>query len=129
MYGFDVAEEGVSLMSAISRAAEWILALASGTVMTLLMTIAVAFFAISMLSGHLSIRRGFQLVLGCFIVAGSSEISQSMIARAPHGDVATAFPDPVSVDPGNLPPLGPEPPPQESNGNPFDPYAGQKPIQ
>ena len=111
-------------MSVIQSAAEWVVTAISGPITIALMTIAVAFFGLSMLSGQLSVRRGLQLVLGCFVLVGSAEIAGSLTGSMQSRDIAMALPDPRTGETVNLPPLGPELTPAAPNGNPFDPYAG-----
>ncbi|MDP2129898.1 MAG: TrbC/VirB2 family protein [Erythrobacter sp.] len=116
-------------MSVIEPAADWMMGIFAGPFTVMLMTIAVACFGISMLAGHLSARRGLLLVLGCFIFTGSAQIAGSLMGSISRRDAVPALPriDPIEI--AELPPLGPEPAPLAPNGNPFDPYAGAKPVQ
>lgn len=101
----------------------------SSSVATIIMSIAVAFFGISMLAGHLSARRGLLLVLGCFILTGSAQIAGSLMGSISRQKAIPALPQHGPIEIMELPPLGPEPAPLPPNGNPFDPYAGTKPVQ
>ena len=116
-------------MPAISSAVEWIAASVTSSVATMILSIAVACFGMSMLAGHLSARRGLFLVLGCFILTGSAQIAGSMMGSIARQEAIPALPQNGPIEIVELPPLGPEPAPLPPVGNPFDPYAGTKPVQ
>lgn len=116
-------------MSVISSAADWIAASVTSSVATMMMSIAVACFGISMLAGHLSPRRGLLLVLGCFILTGSAQIAGALMGSISRQDSIPELPHNSPIEIVELPPLGPEPAPLPTGGNPFDPYAGTKPVQ
>lgn len=115
-------------MTAIEAATNWLLALLAGSIVTSLLTVAVAAFGIAMLFGNLSVRRGLELVVGCFVLVGAAEISRSMIDRIPSSTVPALSSTAVRIDDSALPPLGPDPVTAPASGNPFDPYAGQKSV-
>lgn len=115
-------------MTAIAAAADWFTTLLAGPLVTALLVVAVALFGMGMLVGRLSLRRGMEVVIGCFVLAGAAEIAGGMMPRAP-GAALPALPSaPVVVVEQALPPLGPEPAPRAPLGNPFDPYAGDRPV-
>jgi hypothetical protein len=115
-------------MTAIAAAAHWLTALLTGPLVTALLVVAVAVLGMGMLAGRLSLRRGMEVVIGCFVLAGATEIAGSMMQRAP-GTALPALPSaPVAVVEQALPPLGPDPAPRAPSGNPFDPYAGGQPV-
>jgi type IV secretion system protein VirB2 len=116
-------------VSVIGAAAEWVMSAMSGPAVTAIMTIAVAVFAVSMLAGRLSIRQGLRLVLGCFILTGSAEIAQSVTGWVSESEFDTGTSPTAPVEASTLAPLGPKPHTQTQSGNPFDPYAGAKPVQ
>lgn len=100
-------------------AARWIVGTLTGTVASLVATLAVAAVGLLMLQGRVEIRRAAVVVTGCFILFGASVISSGImriaevgIARA-EATVAAPVPDPV---PSFVPP-----PPQPEV---YDPYAG-----
>jgi type IV secretion system protein VirB2 len=116
-------------VSVIGAAAEWVMSDASGPAVNAILTIAVAAFAVSMLFGRLAIRQGFRLVLGCFILTASAEIAQSVTGWVSESEFDTGSSPTAPVGASALAPLGPEPHTQTQSGNPFDPYAGAKPVQ
>lgn len=115
-------------MTAIAAAAHWFTALLTGPLVTALLVVAVALFGTGMLFGRLSLRRGMEVVIGCFVLAGATEIAGS-IMQPVKGAAFPALPSAtVVVDEQALPPLGPEPGQRPPSGNPFDPYAGDRLI-
>lgn len=117
-------------MTAFEAAAHWFAAVLTGPLMTSLLIVAVAVFGLGLLFGRFSLRRGLEVVIGCFVLAGAAEISGSMVDRAPGGAALPELPpSSVMVVEQALPPLGPEPSPKPPSGNPFDPYAGDKPVK
>lgn len=116
-------------MPPIEAAATWITAVASGSLVTIMMTLAVASLAISLLFGQISMRRGSQIVVGCFILASSAQIAGALTGSITHNDHLSVPPRPAPTQVEVLQPLGPEPTTRSQSGNPFDPYAGAKPVQ
>jgi TrbC/VIRB2 pilin len=115
-------------MTAIEAATHWFTALLTGPLVTSLLIVAVAAFGIGLLLGRLSLRRGMEVVVGCFVLAGAAEISGAMMDRAPVAAIPALPSVSASLDEKPLAPLGPDPVPIAAYGNPFDPYAGGKPI-
>lgn len=116
-------------MTSIEAASSWLITLLSGPLVTVLAAIAVAAVGYEMLSGRMAIRRGGMVIIGCFTLLGSAEIAGSIMDFGNRGTFAAISTYPTPIATGNLPPLGPEPPVRASTGNPFDPYAGQQPVQ
>ncbi|MCL4672956.1 MAG: hypothetical protein KJZ64_08460 [Sphingomonadaceae bacterium] len=112
-------------MSAIEAAVAWMLALLSGSLMTMLLTIAVAAFGFTLLTGRVSARRGIELILGCFILVGSVEIARSLVDFAQTEQAPGPAIAPQAPETHALPPLPPAP---VAAGDPFDPYAGREQV-
>lgn len=99
----------------ILRAVQWLEGTVLGTVATTVAVIAVATVGFLALSGRIDIRRALTVVLGCFILFGSSSIAaglESLIREdgTPPARVARAEVSPPAALPQR--PAG------------YDPYAG-----
>lgn len=102
---------------ALLAAANWVEALVTGTVATIVATIAVAGVGFLMLQGRMPLRRGVGVVLGCFVIFGAGLIANALMALATgDGGEMRAAPVPVSAP---STPVAPPPQPQV-----YDPYAG-----
>ena len=105
--------------SAILAATQWITDTLLGPLATTIAVIAIAWVGLMMLTGHIDLRRGLTVVLGCFILFGAPTIAKglrgfgggSAIESRNYGRFAPA---PATVQPA--------PPP--STPNAYDPYAG-----
>lgn len=101
-------------VSPLGEAVGWLTATLLGSVATILCVLAIAFVGLMMLSGRLPIRRGLQVVIGCFLLLGAPLVALTFtdVWRQPipsQEPVMIAEP----ADPrGNLPPAD------------YDPYAG-----
>lgn len=97
----------------IEGALGWMTGTLLGTVATSACVLAVAFVGFQMLSGRLPVRRGLQVVVGCFLLLGAPVVAASISGLWTTS--ASPLPPPAaqaSEDPrGDLPPAG-------------DPYAG-----
>lgn len=95
----------------IEAASGWITDTLLGDLAVTLCVIAVALVGFSMLTGRLAIRRGAQVVLGCFVLLGAPLIAASLIAPWQRGDASAAPLVPVYDDAfaprEALPPPGP----------------------
>jgi hypothetical protein len=91
-----------------------------GSLATAVAIIAIACFGLLLLSGHLSQRRGFQLILGCFIIFGAPTIAAGIL-NALNATGARASLPPAAPLAATLPPV---PVPPASRSVPYDPYAG-----
>lgn len=105
--------------TALADAAEWVAAVATGSVATGVATIAVAAVGFAMLAGRIDVRRGAGVILGCFIVFGAPVIAAGFTQWLGEGEgeqvAAAAAPLPAA----------PAPPPAQ----PHDPYAGASLIR
>jgi type IV secretory pathway VirB2 component (pilin) len=106
--------------NAIAAAAQWLEGTLLGSFATVLAVIAVALVGILLLSGRLDVRRGVQVVFGCFTIFGASAIASglagAMTGRGEAPPVETASQSPMQADPQAIP--RPQP------AAPYDPYAG-----
>lgn len=104
----------------IATAVQWLQGTLLGSVATALAVIAVAAVGLLLFSGRFDVRRGTQVILGCFILFGASSIAAGIARIAQSGnapnEMAAALP---------LPPMYP---PRTTNSPvpavPYDPYAG-----
>jgi hypothetical protein len=90
-------------------------------------TLTVAFLGYQMLSGRVSIRNALRVILGCFILLGSSAIARGLLEAGqgigePAQTVPYSSPPPQTSSPGYTMPTTPG----RTNGNPFDPYGGNR---
>lgn len=99
--------------SPLAEAVEWLTGTLFGTVAVTLCVIAVAVLGLMMLTGRLPVRRGLEVVLGCFVLLGAPVIAGAFIGGA-EGEVA-----PLPPPPPPAPPARAELPPAD-----YDPYAG-----
>lgn len=99
--------------SALPAAAQWVEGVLLGTLGTTLAVLAVAWVGLEMLSGHISVRRGLQVVLGCFILFGAPLIAAGLRDAVAGAGLAA---NPGVYVPEPIAPLRPAPA--------FDPYAG-----
>jgi type IV secretory pathway VirB2 component (pilin) len=99
---------------------QWLQATLSGTLATAVAVIAVAAVGLLLLSGRIDVRRGAQVIFGCFVLFGASSIAAGIV-RAASGE--NASPDIAAT----LPPPPVYPPPTANASVPavpYDPYAG-----
>jgi type IV secretion system protein VirB2 len=103
--------------SPIGAAAAWLMATLSGPLVTTIAVIAVASVGFAMLSGRIELRRGFAVLLGCFILFGAGSIARGLVAftQVESAPLANRTPSP---------PVYPKAYRRNSQGQPFDPYAG-----
>ena len=95
----------------LPTAAEWLTGTLFGGLATGLCVIAVAFVGFRLMMGHMAIRDGLRVVIGCFVLLGAPLIALGLqrVALQPEAPVVTAAAVPV------LPEV-PTPP--------YDPYLG-----
>lgn len=97
----------------------WITGLVGGSLAVSLCVIAAALLGMLMLTGRLHVRRGLQVVLGCFVLLGSSALAGGLTDLAGNGTEAgphvIVLPSPAATL--LLAPMG-------DRNNPFDPYSG-----
>jgi type IV secretion system protein VirB2 len=102
--------------SALAAAFIWVEATLTGTLATIVATIAVAGLGLLLLSGRVDARRGLTVLVGCFVLFGANSIARGLRDVA-DGDAS------VLVDvPPPVPPILPLPPQLPNTG--YDPYAG-----
>ncbi len=63
----------------VASSVNWISSTLLGEVAVTLCVIAIAFVGFSMLTGRISLRRGGQVILGCFILLGAPLIANTML--------------------------------------------------
>lgn len=71
--------EASSSQQPVANSVTWIGDTLLGEVAITLCVLAVAFVGFSMLTGHISIRRGGQVIIGCFILLGAPVIAASIL--------------------------------------------------
>jgi type IV secretory pathway VirB2 component (pilin) len=99
-----------------SSAAAWIVELLGGSATTAICVIAVASLGLMMLTGRISLRRGFQVVFGCFLMLGASTVAAGLQQFGRDAGQGAAAPVPQVIEPEIKPRLLPP-----AN---YDPYAG-----
>jgi type IV secretory pathway VirB2 component (pilin) len=99
---------------ALADAAAWVSGTLTGSVATVVATLAVAFIGFMMLQGRLALRRGLVVVIGCFLIFGARTIVTGLRNLGP----AAGDRQQLAVTP--IPPA-PKAPPQPLV---YDPYAG-----
>ena len=70
--------------NAIASAAIWLQSTLLGTIATTVAVIAVASVGFLMLAGRIDVRRGAQVVLGCFVIFGASTIANGIFGSCPE---------------------------------------------
>lgn len=103
--------------NAIAEALTWLEATFLGSVASTAAVIAIAWFGLLILSGRMDVRRGMEIILGCFIIFGAAAI-----ARGIEATMLSAAGPPELRD-GPTPRLPPAIPARPAAGTGFDPYA------
>lgn len=107
---FDPGGESVML-----AAGDWIAGVLTGSIATALCIVAVASLGLIMLWGEIPVRRGVQVILGCFVLLSASTVAGALTEFS--GDLAGNDQAPVPLV------IEQEPPPPLPPAN-YDPYAG-----
>lgn len=94
-------------------AAEWLQGFLLGETATLIAMLAVAWVGYQMLDRRISVRRGVEVILGCFILFSAPTVIAGL--RGSTDD---------AVYPQTDPRQPPSPSPSPSKAPPYDPYAG-----
>ncbi|WP_172970284.1 TrbC/VirB2 family protein [Erythrobacter sp. THAF29] len=119
-------------MNSVGQAVDWLVALISGPLAGVLLTLAIAFVAFELLSGRMAMRRGLSVLIGGFILVGAFDIAQTLISVIPERPTLRTPPAatvPIRDDyPRTFSPDGAPPKPEPAHNNPFDPYAGGQPV-
>ena len=117
--------EPMGNVSSIAAASQWVAELLQGRLATAIATMAVAVVGYQMITGRLSARTALRVLLGCFVLFGSSAIASGLMG-AVQGVGVSEQPRVVyqasPVSPAK-PVAVPTPAAEPGNGNPFDPYA------
>ncbi len=82
---FDAPREAV-----ISTGSDWMTGLIGGSLAVSLCVIAMGILGMLILTGRLHLRRGAQVVLGCFLLLGSAMLARGMVGLGEGGDAAGA---------------------------------------
>ena len=110
---------GPGATGAVAAAVQWLDGSLLGTAATMVAVIAMASVGFLCLSGRVDLRRGVQVILGCFILFGAPAIASGILHVIGSGsagpEAAAALPPP----PAGLPAAAKAPP-----AVPYDPYAG-----
>lgn len=108
------AFNGAAGQTTLVDALNWVVELLTGSLATLVATIAVAFIGYATLEGRIAPREAIKTLIGCFVLFGAVGMANALM------DHAQASNDGLPVSPQSPPPAAPAraEPPQ------FDPYAG-----
>ena len=101
----------------LGAASAWTQGVLGGTLATSLCVIAVAFLGLLLLAGRLGLRRGVEVVLGCFLLLGAGLVATQLQQLAGNA-AGTASRGGEQIIISDTPPT---PPPPPAN---YDPYAG-----
>jgi len=106
-----------AITSPLPMATMWVEGALTGTFTLAFASIAVALYGFGLLTGRKSMCGAGRLVLGCFILLGSSAIAHTLLGSTDNEDFSppqsqSASPSTIYSQPDN----------QKSRGNPFDPY-------
>jgi type IV secretion system protein VirB2 len=105
-------------------ASRWLTDLLAGQIATTVAVLAVAFVGVRMLTGRLSVKAALRVVVGCFVLFGSSVLVKGLILAARDAGTPMAPPSATSYQaPPRPTPIAPP-----SSGNPFDPYSTVTPA-
>ena len=112
---------GAGQVNVFTAAVQWLDSTLLGTVATAVAVIAVASVGFLLMSGRIDLRRGAQVILGCFILFGASSIAAGIMRAAAPDDSVPAIEPPPPPPPVVVPPTSPKRP---VRAVPYDPYAG-----
>lgn len=105
--------------SSIEVAADWVIALMSGSLALTLAVLGIAAIGFAMLAGRIDIRRVGLVILGCFLVFGANAIAARLLG------VATNRNEPIASNAELFQPEAPIVQPKRAEPPPgYDPYAG-----
>lgn len=111
---FDAPPEPV-----VATGSDWVTGLLGGSIAVSLCVIAMAVLGMLMLTGRLHLRRGLQVVLGCFLLLGTPLLVDALTTRTDRvRDLEPAAIVLASPAPQTLRPV------DNRSSNPFDPYSG-----
>lgn len=102
----------------LATASQWLEGLLTGELVSVLAVVGVALLGYGMMSGRIAVRKAVKVVLGCFILFGSSSIARTLVEMR-SDDVAIVRPSRLPS-----PQIGPILEVQRGgSANPFDPYS------
>lgn len=109
----------------LATASQWVEQLLQGRTATAIAIMAVAILGYQTMLGRFSMKSAVRVVLGCFILFGSSAIARSLMDRVRDAGAPFAtrdvYPPPPAIPP--MPIVKPTISPPPNSANPFDPYA------
>lgn len=97
--------------SPLGEAVDWLTGMLLGSVATTLCVLAIAFIGLMMLAGRFPVRRGFQVVIGCFLLLGAPLVAVALAGtwrQSPPPQVAMPI-EPQVAPRQDLPPVDYEP--------------------
>lgn len=108
-------------LGAFAAALQWLEGALLGSIATAVAVIAVAAVGVLVLQGRIDLRRGAQVIFGCFILFGASTIAAGIIDAIldPDGALQADSSPPVPPPRYEAPVVKPAP-----KAVPYDPYAG-----
>jgi type IV secretory pathway VirB2 component (pilin) len=104
--------------SAVGSAVEWVQVALLGSIGTSVAIIAIASVGFLMITGRIELRRAVQVVLGCFIIFGSSTVASGILSTLSGGGGSPDLAQPAPA------PLPSPPAVTHAPATPYDPYAG-----
>lgn len=104
--------------SAFEAAVQWVNFVLTGPLSTMFGVIAVALVGFAMLGGRFEGRRTIHLIVGSFILFGSSALARGLMDLTDAGSGPAVVYRSVDIPQPELPPKA------SGATNPFDPYAG-----
>jgi len=92
----------------LTGSVDWLTGTLTGDLAAAISVLAIAFVGFSMLTGHIAIRRGLQVIVGCFVLLGAPVIAAGMLGLLLPGTQAGIGPaDTVVYEAGPREPLAP----------------------
>lgn len=104
-----------------AAAVNWLQGTLLGSLATTVAVIAIASVGLLLFSGRIDIRRGAQMILGCFILFGAASIAAGIMRVADLGNSGAELRAPQPPLPVYALPAAPKSPVKAA---PYDPYAG-----
>ncbi len=101
-------------------AMQWLQGTLLGTIATAVAVIAVASVGFLLMSGRIDVRRGAQVIFGCFVIFGASSIASGLVNGLMGSGSAPQAPEVITPAPA-YPPVAAQ---KAAPATPFDPYAG-----
>lgn len=108
-------------LSVFAAAVQWLQGTLLGTIATASAVIAIASIGFLLMTGRIDVRRGTQVIFGCFILFGASSIAHGLINALMGSVSAPQETAPMTAPPPTYPPVAAR---SAAPATPFDPYAG-----